>query len=423
MAAMLQRRAAAGLWRAALVQQLPSTSSFSSSAAATAAEPSPSFNGPTESRPQSFYARDIQYELATPQPRVNLEDLKFGTCFTDHMFLAEHTAEAGWGQPAIKPFGFIPLHPAAQVLHYGMCCFEGMKAYQGVDGRARLFRPDMNMARFHRSSQRLQLAEFDPQELLECIKELLRVDRAWLPAKEGYSIYIRPFMFSSAHVLGVAKTTRSMVSVVLSPVGPYFPTGLRPISLFVDELHRRAWPGGVGDVKVGGNYAPTIQPQVEAAAAFGTQQVLYTLNPTHTPFSEEAVFAECGAMNMFFLLEQRGGGRELVTPRLDGTILPGVTRDSILQLARGWGEFEVSERQLTLREVKEAAKEGRLLECFGAGTACIVQPVGVLLRANGDVMTAQYQAGDLRSVALRAQRQLLDIQYGRQPHPWSVAIE
>jgi branched-chain amino acid aminotransferase len=260
-----------------------------------------------------------------------------------------------------------------------MCCFEGMKAYQGADGRMRLFRPELNMARLRRSGRRLQLADFEPQELLGCLKQLLLVDRSWLPAREGYSIYIRPFMFSSAHALGVAKPTRSTISILLSPVGPYFPTGLKPISLFVDEHHRRAWPGGVGDYKVGGNYAPTIQPQVAAGQAHGVPQVLYTFKESHE-HPDHAEFEECGSMNMFFYLQQPDGRRELVTPALSGTILPGITRDSILALAAQWGECEVAERPVTIAEVRAAAHEGRLLEMFGSGTACIVQPVGSLVR-------------------------------------------
>lgn len=312
-----------------------------------------------------------------------------------------------------------------------MSCFEGMKAYRGVDGRPRLFRPEMNAARLLRSAQRLQLASFDPEELLECIKALVRVDAGWLPTQEGYSLYLRPFMFSSAHVLGVAKATQSTLSVVMSPVGPYFPSGLRPISLFVDEQYTRAWPGGTGDCKVGGNYAPTIQPMAEATAAHNTQQVVYTFRPGQSGRAEDAAldpeaaeFEECGSMNIFFLLEKEGGGKELVTPDLRGTILPGVTRDSILKLAQEWGECEVSERSITLREVGAASAEGRLLEVFGSGTACIVQPVNVLVRGNGEEWRPK--AADPRfpgALAPRLQRALLDIQYGRVEHPWSVPID
>lgn len=344
--------------------------------------------------------------------------------------LAEHTEGQGWTVPLVRPFGYIPMHPAAQVLHYGMTCFEGMKAYRGQDGTPLLFRPEMNMARLARSARRLQLASFDPEELLECIKALVKVDASWLPDKEGHSLYIRPFIFSSAHVLGVAKTIATTMSIVMSPVGPYFPSGLKPISLFVEENATRAWPGGAGQYKVGGNYAPSIQPQVQAAAAHGAQQVLYTFLPERgteegTALADEAEFEECGAMNIFFLLEKaNGGGLELVTPGLErGTILPGITRDSILELTREWAEFEVSERPISIQEVREAAAQGRLREIFSCGTACIVQPIDALMRANGERVEPLVKHPSVPgALAPRLQRALMDIQYGRVDHPWSVRI-
>jgi branched-chain amino acid aminotransferase len=399
---------------------------------------------------ETFYARDIEYNLQPSQiVRTNLEDIKFGTVFTDHMLLAEHADGQGWTRPLVQPFGYIPMHPAAQVLHYGMTCFEGMKAYRGADGTPRLFRPEMNMNRLARSARRLQLAPFDPQQLLECIKALIKVDSGWLPSNEGHSLYLRPFLFSSAHVLGVAKATRTTLSIIMSPVGPYFPSGMRPISLFVEERATRAWPGGVGQYKIGGNYAPTIQPQVQAAAIHGAQQVVYTFNSDgSSDSSDDAVFEECGAMNIFFLIEKSKQINknvdssfsissstasnnsekryELVTPSLDrGTILPGITRDSILSLAREWDEFEVSERLITIREIRQAASEGRLCEVFGSGTACIVQPVGALVRGNGEMWQPSVSdPADPRALAPRLQRALMDIQYGRVPnHPWSIAIE
>jgi branched-chain amino acid aminotransferase len=216
-------------------------------------------------------------------------------------------------------------------------------------------------------------------------------------------------------------------------VGPYFPTGLRAIDLFIEESAARAWPGGVGQFKVGGNYAPTIQPQMRAAQAYGTQQVVYTHrlpagaqnSGAGTGDLEDAEFEESGAMNIFFLLDKPGGrGTELVTPDLRGTILPGITRDSILALCRQWGEFDVAERPVTLREMRAAANEGRLREIFGSGTACVVQPVGGLMRANGEIWRPYVSdPSSTKALAPRLQRALLDIQYGRTPHPWSVVIE
>ncbi|KAL4419522.1 hypothetical protein ABPG77_005753 [Micractinium sp. CCAP 211/92] len=427
----MQRRSLLAVGRA-LLKGHSSVESRSASGPATAlarlftAQPAtqPSFEEPGDAE-HSFRASDLLIERSTVrQPPINLQDLKFGTVFTDHMFLAEHAVGQGWAPPAIKPLGMLQLHPASQVLHYGMCAFEGMKAYQGADGRVRLFRPDRNMARLRRSARRLQLADFDPQELLECLKQLLLLDRSWLPAQEGYSLYIRPFAFASSGVLGVAKPSHTTMSILLSPVGPYFPTGLQPVSLFVDEHNRRAWPGGAGDCKIGGNYAPTIMPQVEAAQRHGVPQVVYTFKEA-AQHPDEAQFEEAGAMNVFFYLQRRDGTRTLATPPLAGTILPGVTRDSILQLARHWGAEvgEVEERPVTIAELREAHREGRLLEMFGSGTACVVQPVGSLVRASGEVFATAAPFDAQRSLAGRLQRALLDIQYGRVEHPWSVVVE
>ncbi len=323
----------------------------------------------------TFYARDLRItHTTTPQPLPTLEDLRFGQTFTDHMFMARHVAGRGWEAPEIVPFGAIPLHPAAQVLHYGVSCFEGMKAFKGVDGRGRLFRPELNMQRLQRSARRLLLADFDTHELLECLKALLRVDARWLPDRLGYSMYIRPYMFSTGRSLGVARSNECALNIIMSPVGPYFKTGLRPVTLFLDEQHVRAWPGGVGQYKIGGNYAPTLLPQVnwsdwvvvfphaspsaspitqeQANRGSGTPQVVYTIAPAHAQHRDDALLSESGAMNFFVLMEKpSGGGMELVTPPLDGTILPGVTRDSILQLTKQWGEFAVSERPLSIREI------------------------------------------------------------------------
>lgn len=353
-----------------------------------------------------------------------LEELRFGTTFSDHMFSIEHLRGQGWSTPRIHPLEFLRLHPAAQVLHYGMCCFEGMKAYAGSDGRIRMFRPMENMRRLSRSSSRLALAAPPPEEMLRCIQELLRVDDAWVPRRDGFSIYIRPFVYSSSDALGVSRPDKTAVNVVLSPVGPYFPSGMRPVSLFVDEVNRRAWPGGVGDAKVGGNYAPTIAPQVEALRKYGTAQVAYTFNMPGRD-AEEAQLEEVGAMNLMILIQPRepGSRPQLCTPPLGGTILPGITRDSVLALARGWQEdVEVQERAITLRELSEACAEKRLLEVFGCGTACVIQPVQEMVRASGEKYVPLTDASKPGSLSGKLYKTLLDIQYGRLESEWSVPI-
>ncbi|KAK9792481.1 hypothetical protein WJX73_005014 [Symbiochloris irregularis] len=370
-----------------------------------------------------FRYADLEvHRTRNPQRKPQLEGLLFGQHFTDHMFQVEHVYGGGWGCPTIHPFAPFQMHPASSGIHIGLSCFEGMKAYMGVDGRGRLFRPDMNMARFHRSSRRLHLADFDQMEFLECLKELLRVDKSWLPAKEGYSLYVRPFMFSSSHNLGIAPPSRTTMSVIVSPCGPYFPTGMRPVRLFVDEHMVRAWPGGAGDVKIAGNYSPTIEPLVAAARDYGASQSLFVL--PQGPDRDQAVLSEAGGMNFFAYIDKGGGqGQELVTPPLDGTVLPGITRDSILQLARSWGEFQVSERYMTLLELDQAAKAGRIRELFMCGTAAVVQPVHELARAQRDMVTVAFDPKDVTTLTARFTRALADIQYGHVPHEWSVPFE
>lgn len=371
-----------------------------------------------------FRAADLQVHRShNLQAKPELQGLLFGQHFTDHMFEVEHVFEEGWSRPTIRPFGPLALHPAASALHIGLSCFEGMKAYMGVDGRGRLFRPDMNMARLYRSSRRLHLADFDPAEVLACLKELLRLEKGWLPNKEGYSLYIRPFMFSSANTLGIGPPSRTTMSIILSPCGPYFPTGLRPVRLFVDEHMVRAWPGGAGWAKIAGNYAPTIEPLVTAARDYGAQQSLFVM--PQGPDRDDAVLSECGGMNFMVLIDKEGGqGQELVTaPLTDQTILPGITRDSVLQLARSWDQFEVSERHMTLRELAQAAKEGRVREMFACGTAAVIQPVHELVRADRDPIIVPYDAQNAASLTARTTRALTDIQYGHVPHEWSMPFD
>eukprot|EP00878_Enallax_costatus_P010474 GHUV01010936.1.p1 GENE.GHUV01010936.1~~GHUV01010936.1.p1 ORF type:complete len:423 (+),score=111.92 GHUV01010936.1:1019-2287(+) len=392
---------------------------------------------------RSFQAKDVTIKQKQRSTAVELpEELPFGKVFTDHMFMAKHSTSSGWDTPRIIPFGPIELHPAAQVLHYGTTCFEGMKAYLGVDGRGRLFRPEMNMARLQRSAQRLMLADFDTKELQQCIMELLRVDRAWLPTRPGHSMYIRPFMFGSDGALGVHRSNQSTLMVILSPVGPYFKSGVDAVRLYLDIVNVRAWPGGAGQHKVGGNYAPTVQPQMSAMQQHNCSQVMYAL--PQGPDPSQAVISECGAMNMFFVFNRLHQTRtstggiitcdeyEVVTPPLDGTILPGVTRDSIVQLLKERRpDVLVSERPVTVEELYSAHQQGKLLEVFGSGTACVVQPVGCIVTSEGKEL--RLAAGETESssrsdsgrpgVAGWVRQLLQDIQYGREEHPWSVPFE
>ena len=356
------------------------------------------------------------------------DTLHFGRVFTDHMLKADWTAARGWGAPTVCPVQAFRIHPGAQTLQYGAHCFEGMKCYAGDDGRLRLFRPEMNMARFHRSSQRLALPGFDTAELLACIKKLLAVEQRWVPRKPGFALYLRPTVMATTPFLGVGPPTDATLFVLLSPCGPYMPGPPQAVKLYLEEQVVRAAPGGVGDFKVGGNYAPTVAPALAALRQHGATQVLYTYKPENGP----RVVSEGGAMNVFFLLQQQGGaGRELVTSPLDGTILHGVTRASILELARQRcaqgmeAGLSVSERPLTVDELAECAAEGRLLEVFCTGTAAVVLPVQCLVRQSGEQLRAvPFDSAPDAMLSTRLGDALAGIQYGRvQAHEWQCPID
>ena len=260
------------------------------------------------------------------------EELQFGNTFTDHMLEIKWSESGGWEKPVILPLHDFTFHPAAKVLHYAQTLFEGMKAYHCADGKVRLFRPDMNMARMRRSAIRTDLAEFDEAELLKCLKKLVHIDRRWVPNKPNHSLYVRPTFIGTEPTLGVSSAKESILFVILSPVGSYFKNDqnkLEPVALYADERAVRAWPGGCGDNKMGSNYGPTIKVQRNAVKE-GCQQVLWL-------FGDDQQLTEAGTMNIFVYLVNEKNEKELITPPLeDGLILPGITRDSILALCREW---------------------------------------------------------------------------------------
>ncbi|CAG8465351.1 1109_t:CDS:2, partial [Acaulospora colombiana] len=265
--------------------------------------------------------------------------------------------------------------------------------------------PDMNMKRFKKSAERISLPKFNEDELLECLKDLVRLEERWIPADRGYSLYIRPTLIGTQESLGVGATSQALLFIICSPVGPYYKTGFSAVQLLATTENVRAWPGGTGDAKIGGNYAPCVKPQLEAAEK-GYQQNLWL-------FGENDEITESSKL-ILTLLET-----ELVTPPLDGSILAGVTRDSILSLARSWNEFKVSERKITMPEIVKATEEGRLIEMFGSGTACVVSPIkgiyyrGLNLTVPLDPNDASSQAGP---VTRRLADTLMGIQYGEIPH-------
>uniref|UniRef100_A0A8C5MCT2 Branched-chain-amino-acid aminotransferase n=1 Tax=Leptobrachium leishanense TaxID=445787 RepID=A0A8C5MCT2_9ANUR len=362
----------------------------------------------------TFKASDVIIQRAgSSGEKPDPSNLVFGTVFTDHILSIEWTAEHGWDKPVIKPFQNISLHPAASVLHYAVELFEGLKAYRGEDGKIRLFRPKLNMERMLRSTIRMCLPTFDPDELLQCILKLVDVDQDWVPNSTSASLYIRPAFIGTEKSLGVKKSSAALLYVILSPVGAYFKTGsFNPVSLWAEPKYVRAWKGGTGDCKTGGNYGTSFFAQNEAMA-LGCQQVLWL-------YGEDEKITEVGTMNLFIFWKNEDGEEELITPPLDGIILPGVVRQSILDLSRKWGEFKVSERYITMENLVEAVKEKRVKEMFGSGTACVVCPVGNILYKNENLHIPTMENGP--KMATRFLNSLTDIHYGRVDSDWAVTM-
>jgi len=359
----------------------------------------------------------IVRHTSMPQPKPAADGpLPFGKIYTDHYLTIRWTSRRGWEAPQVEPFRHLNLHPASLAFNHGQACFEGMKAFLGCDGHVRLFRPELNMRRLERSATRLGFPNVDGTQVLECIKQLLRVDREWVPTLPGSCLYIRPVLLECGQVIGTFEPTECLLFAFCSPSGSYFgPGGIRPIRMMLNETDVRAAPGGVGWCKHSGNYAPTFVP-VKNARAKGCAQVLFTSG---------GFVGECAAMNVFFLIETEDGSLELVTPPLDdGTILPGVTRQSVLDLARAGAlsqlapmGLQVSERPLPVAELRAVGEAGKLVEVFGSGTAVVVQPVESLaLPEGGEVRMRSTSFGEHVLSCIQ------DIQYYRTPHEWSIAV-
>jgi branched-chain amino acid aminotransferase len=310
-------------------------------------------------------------------------DLGFGRVFTDHVFRMDYDEERGWHDARIEPYGPLTLDPAASSLHYAQSVFEGLKAFRGVDGAVRLFRPDRHAARFARSCDRLCIPRLPEGAFLEAVERAVAQDVAWVPSQEGAALYIRPFVFATEAFLGVRPAASYAFMVILSPVGAYYAKGFSPVRIWVERQAVRAAPGGVGSAKTAGNYAASLRAAT-AAKSRGYDQVLWT------DAVEHRYVEEVGTMNLFLHL-----GDEIVTPSLDGgTILPGVTRDSVIHLLRERGETVV-ERSVTVDEVVAAHRDGTLREVFGTGTAAVVSPVGALGFEDGDLTVGDGGVGPL----------------------------
>jgi branched-chain amino acid aminotransferase len=329
----------------------------------------------------------------------------FGKHFTDHMVSAIWTPEAGWHDGALVPYGPISLDPAAAVLHYAQEIFEGLKAYRHADGSVWAFRPEANAERFARSARRLALPGLPADAFLGSIELLVRTDVEWVPTGEETSLYLRPFMYASEAFLGVRPAREVRYLLIASPVGSYFSGGIRPVSIWLSSTYTRAAVGGTGAAKCGGNYAASLAAQLEAGE-HGCDQVCF-LDAVERRWVEEL-----GGMNLYFV---HGDGR-LVTPELTGTILEGVTRSSILALAKELG-LDVEERRVDIEQWREGVASGGITEVFACGTAAVVTPVGRLVWDGGEVVSAASEAGPVTSKVRQA---LVDIQYGRadDTHGW-----
>lgn len=304
-------------------------------------------------------------KTTTPKDKPEAGSLGFGNLFTDHMFVMDYTEGEGWHDPRIIPYGPFEIEPSAMVFHYGQEMFEGMKAYHTEDDRVLLFRPMMNLDRANVTNERMCIPEINKDDVLEGIKTLVDLEKDWIPTGEGTSLYIRPFIIATDPFLGVRPSETYKLFVILSPVGAYYKAGINPVKIYVEEEFVRAVRGGVGYAKTGGNYAASLKAQ-KKAKALGYAQVLW-LDGIERKYVEEV-----GTMNVFFKIDGK-----VVTPSLEGSILPGVTRQSTLRLLKEWG-IEVEERKISIEEVFKCGKEGRLEEAFGTGTAAVISPIGEL---------------------------------------------
>ncbi len=328
-------------------------------------------------------------------------ELTFGTVFTDHMFNMDYNPDQGWHHPRIEPYGAITMDPATMVLHYGQEVFEGLKAYRTPSGAIQLFRPKDNFKRMNLSCQKLCIPEVDADFALTSLKELLKIEKDWVPSAPETSLYIRPTIIAMDPFLGVRASHTYRFFIILSPVGAYYKEGFNPVKIWVTKNHVRAVRGGVGEAKTSGNYAASLYAGEEAQRQ-GYTQVLWLDG------IEQKYIEEVGSMNIFFVIDD-----ELITPKLNGSILPGITRNSVITLAKTWN-IKVSERQISIDEVMQAHSSGSLQEIFGSGTAAVISPVGEL-KYNDTVISIGN--GSVGPIAHRLFKTLTDIQYGKTKDP------
>jgi len=344
-----------------------------------------------------------------PKPEPDWNNLGFGAIMTDHMFIMDYHEKQGWYNPRIVPYGPLALDPAAVVLHYGAEVFEGLKAYYSDDGEVLLFRPEANARRINKSSVRLCIPELPVEDFVQAIKELIEVDKRWVPKLPDTSLYIRPLIIATEGVLGVRRSASYQFIVMLSPVGAYYPEGLNPVKIYVEEEYVRSVRGGTGFCKCGGNYAASLAAQYKAKD-LGYSQVMWLDG------AERKYIDEVGTMNVMFKING-----QVLTPELSsGTILPGITRDSVLKILQSWG-IPTDERKITLAELQQAAQDGTLEEAFGTGTAAVISPIGEL-NIHGEKVTISN--GQIGPLTQKIYDTLTGIQWGRlkDEFGWTVIL-
>jgi branched-chain amino acid aminotransferase len=334
--------------------------------------------------------------------------LGFGTIFSDHMFNMDYNPEKGWHAPRIEPYAPLNLDPATMFLHYAQGVFEGLKAYRTDSGKVQLFRPQENMRRLNNSCRRLCIPEFDEAFALESMKQLIAIENEWVPSQPETSLYVRPTIIATDPFLGVRASYTYRFFIILSPVGAYYPEGFNPVKILVTSDYVRAVRGGVGESKTPGNYAASLLAGEEAHDA-GYTQVLW-LDGVEQKYLEEV-----GSMNIFFVIDD-----EILTPELNGSILPGITRKSVVKLAKHWGD-KVAERKISIDELMQAHESGSLKEVFGAGTAAVISPVGQIKYGDAVITIADNQVGP---IAQKYYKAITDIQYGKAEDPmgWIVPV-
>jgi branched-chain amino acid aminotransferase len=334
--------------------------------------------------------------------------LGFGTLFTDYMFIMDYAPDKGWHSARIEPYGPMALDPSTMFLHYAQGAFEGLKAYRTQSGSIQLFRPQENFKRLNRSCRRLCMPELDEEFVLDALKQLLTMEKDWVPGAPETSLYIRPTLIAMDPYLGVRASHTYRFFIILSPVGAYYPEGFNPVKILVTHEYVRAVRGGVGEAKTPGNYAASILAG-EKAHKDGYSQVLW-LDGVEQKYLEEV-----GSMNIFFVIDD-----EIVTPELNGSILPGITRDSVIRLAKHWND-KVSEKKISIDELMQAHADGKLQEVFGSGTAAVISPVGEIKYGE---QVISISGGEVGPVALKYYNAITDIQYGKAEDPlgWIVSV-